>query len=116
MSALGNLLLCIFLILITNRVRVRGHVVCLYMMIYSAGRFLIEYLRDDPRGSVGIFSTSQFIAIIMFTAGVILWFVFKKLNYPPLRRVSKEELEQEKAQEEAAEEAEAIEETETVDA
>ncbi|MBQ6550995.1 MAG: prolipoprotein diacylglyceryl transferase [Lachnospiraceae bacterium] len=102
MSAIGNLLLCIFLILMTNRVKYRGHVVCLYMICYSVGRFLIEYLRNDPRGNVGIFSTSQFIAIITFTAGVILWFVFKKRALPPIRRVSKEELALEKAMEDAA--------------
>ena len=91
MSAIGNLLLCIFLIIMTERVRFRGQVISLYMICYSVGRFLIEYLRDDPRGTVGIFSTSQFISIIMFTGGVILWFVFKKIGLPPLRRVPKEE-------------------------
>lgn len=95
MSAIGNLLLCVFLIVITDHVRFRGQVVSLYMMIYSAGRFLIEYLRDDPRGSVGIFSTSQFIAIIMFTGGLILWFVFKKIGLPPLRKVPKNKSAQE---------------------
>ena len=91
MSAIGNLLLCIFLIIMTDRVRFRGQVISLYMMLYSVGRFLIELLRNDPRGSVGIFSTSQFISLFMFAGGVILWFVFRKLGYPPLRKVPKEE-------------------------
>ena len=100
MSAIGNLLLCGFLIFMTDRVRYRGQVVSLYMICYSVGRFLIEYLRNDPRGTVGIFSTSQFISLIMFAGGVILWFVFKKVGLPPLRRVRRET---------SAEEAEKIE-------
>ena len=97
MSAIGNLLLCVFLIIMTNRVKFRGQVISLYMICYSVGRFLIEYLRDDPRGTVGIFSTSQFISIIMFTGGIILWFVFKKVGLPPLRRVPKGELSEDAA-------------------
>ncbi len=41
----------------------------LYLMLYSVGRFIIEFFRDDPRGSVGQLSTSQFIAIFTFAAG-----------------------------------------------
>lgn len=44
----------------------------LYLMMYSAGRFVIEYFRDDPRGSVGPLSTSQFIAIFIFAAALLL--------------------------------------------
>ena len=39
-----------------------------YLLLYSIGRFLIEFLRADPRGAVGTLSTSQFIAL--FTAAV----------------------------------------------
>ena len=51
---------------------VPGVLTALYLMMYSVGRFLIEYLRDDPRGSVGILSTSQFIAIFTFAGGLML--------------------------------------------
>ncbi len=44
----------------------------LYLILYSLGRFVIEYFRDDFRGSVGPFSTSQFIAIFTFAAGLAL--------------------------------------------
>ena len=36
-----------------------------YMLLYSIGRFLVEFLRGDPRGTVGPFSTSQFISIFV---------------------------------------------------
>lgn len=45
----------------------------LYMMLYSAGRFMVEFIRGDAeRGFIGNLSTSQFIAIFMFAAGLIL--------------------------------------------
>ena len=43
-----------------------------YLILYSVGRFIIEYFRNDYRGEVGPFSTSQFIAIFTFAAGIIL--------------------------------------------
>ncbi|MCR5590133.1 MAG: prolipoprotein diacylglyceryl transferase [Lachnospiraceae bacterium] len=50
-----------------------------YLILYSVGRFFIEYLRDDYRGSVGIFSTSQFIALFSFAGGAaMLAYVVKK--------------------------------------
>ena len=49
-----------------------GAVTAVYLMLYAVGRFAIEFLRNDPRGSVGVLSTSQFIAIFMFAAGAVL--------------------------------------------
>ena len=46
-----------------------------YLILYSLGRFLIEFLRGDViRGSVGPFSTSQFISIFIFLIGACLIF------------------------------------------
>lgn len=50
-----------------------GTVTAVYLMLYAVGRFAVEFLRNDPRGSVGILSTSQFIAIFMFAAGAVLF-------------------------------------------
>ena len=50
-----------------------GAVGAVYLINYSAGRFLVEFLRGDPyRGTVGPFSTSQFIALFTFTGGLLL--------------------------------------------
>ena len=87
LSALGNLLLAAFLIWYTHRERFRGEIVCLYMILYSIGRFLVEMLRNDPRGEVGIFSTSQFISFFVLAAGIALWIFFYKKNWSPLRHV-----------------------------
>ena len=50
----------------------------LYLIFYSVGRFLIEFLRDDPRGAVGVLSTSQFIAIFTFLAGIAVFVICGK--------------------------------------
>ena len=44
----------------------------LYLLLYSIGRFLIEFLRSDPRGAVGALSTSQFIALFTAAAAIVL--------------------------------------------
>ena len=47
----------------------------LYLMLYSIGRFCVEFTRNDDRGFVGGLSTSQFIGIFTFIAGAIVFFV-----------------------------------------
>ncbi len=49
-----------------------GFATSLYLILYSVGRFIIEFFRDDERGAVGALSTSQFIALFTLTAGIIL--------------------------------------------
>ena len=44
-----------------------------YLIFYSIGRFVLEFFRGDLiRGSVGELSTSQFIAIFVCLAGILL--------------------------------------------
>jgi len=47
-----------------------GQVAGFYLVFYSIGRFFLEYLRNDPRGEVRMFSTSQFISLFILAAGV----------------------------------------------
>ena len=49
-----------------------------YVVFYSIGRFLIEMLRNDPRGNVSFLSTSQFISVFMLAAGIIMAVILKK--------------------------------------
>ena len=45
----------------------------LYMILYSTGRFIIEFFRDDSaRGFFGPLSTSQWISIVFFALGILL--------------------------------------------
>ena len=72
-SSIFDFLLGFFLLYYSKKERKNGKVVGLYLIIYSIGRFLVEFLRNDPRGSVGALSTSQFIAIFTLVLGIIIF-------------------------------------------
>lgn len=62
------------LLYFSKRKKGDGQVAGLYLILYSAGRFILEYFRGDLiRGNVGILSTSQFISIFLFILGFILF-------------------------------------------
>lgn len=70
-----------FLILIwfAKRKKADGQVGALYLILYSIGRFILEYFRGDlERGSVGTLSTSQFISIFTVIAGIALFITCAK--------------------------------------
>ena len=73
-SAAGNFVIAgiLFLAVYVIKVKKKGNIAVLYLLLYSVGRFLVEFLRNDARGSVGALSTSQFIAIFTFVAGIAL--------------------------------------------
>ena len=72
-SSVFDFMLAIFLLWYSKKERKKGRVFSLYLIIYSIGRFLIEFLRGDPRGSVSIFSTSQFISLFIVIIGIALF-------------------------------------------
>lgn len=73
--SLNALALCGLLLLLWRQRRRRGWppgiVFWAYVILYSASRFLLEYLRNDERGSLGSLSTSQVIGAAGIVAGVI---------------------------------------------
>ncbi len=71
-EAATNLLLGVFLIWFHRRKQFDGQVFWMYVLVYAVMRFLHEFLRADPRGSLfgDALSTSQFIAIIGATVAL----------------------------------------------
>ena len=53
----------------------------MYMMLYGAWRFVIEYARDDYRGTtfISFLTPSQLTALIMIIGGGVLYFIMKKI-------------------------------------
>jgi len=50
-----------------------GYTVCLYGLLYSVLRFVLEFYRgDDTRGNFGLFSISQYISIALFISSIVL--------------------------------------------
>ena len=76
-SSVFDFILGFLLLYYGKKKRVNGKVVGMYLMIYSIGRFCVEFLRNDPRGSVGVLSTSQFIAIFTLVLGIIIFNINK---------------------------------------
>ena len=45
----------------------------IYIIYYAVARYFLEMLRGDVlRGSVGVFSTSQLISLVLLPIGIIL--------------------------------------------
>lgn len=63
----------VLLLVIARNKKKDGQVTACYLILYSVGRFIIEFFRGDIiRGSVGILSTSQFISIFTGIAGIVI--------------------------------------------
>ena len=90
-SSAGDFFFAFLLIMYARKKRKDGKVAAMYMFLYSIGRFVIEFFRNDYRGSVGILSTSQIISIFIFVGGLILYFAAEKGKFE--KKVTVEETE-----------------------
>src|SRR6185436_1085399 len=70
-----------FLLWLHKKKKFNGQVILAYVVIYATVRFLIEFVRDDPRGDVlGLttmtgLSTSQMIGIVVGVGALILMII-----------------------------------------
>jgi prolipoprotein diacylglyceryltransferase len=53
-----------------RRRRFEGQIMLAYAALYAVARFVIEFWRNDPRGSFVGLSTSQLIAVIVFLGAI----------------------------------------------
>lgn len=71
----------LFLLWLHKRRQFSGQVILVYALLYSTIRFLIEFVRDDPRGDIlGLtsltgLSTSQLISLVVGLSALILLIV-----------------------------------------
>ena len=80
-SSAGDFLIMIVLLLYYRKNKkdgTPGNVGFLYMLLYGVGRFLVEFLRNDNRGGAWMFSTSQWISMVIVAGGIVLYLVNKK--------------------------------------
>jgi phosphatidylglycerol:prolipoprotein diacylglycerol transferase len=66
-----------------------GRTFWLYMLLYAISRFAIEFYRGDARGTVGIFSTSQFISIVLAPLAVVMLVYLRRSVSPEPTTVRK---------------------------
>lgn len=85
-ESFAMLLVFLFLLWLHKRRSFEGQVVLLYALLYSVIRFLIEFVRDDPRGDIlGLttltgLSTSQLISIVIGIAALVILILRRRLN------------------------------------
>ena len=73
-SSILDFLHFFLLLYIARHKKAEGEVAACYFIFYSVGRFILEFFRGDlERGSIGVLSTSQFISIFTFCAGLLLF-------------------------------------------
>lgn len=74
LSSAGMFLIAGLLFLYARRAKRSGQIGAAYMILYSIGRFIIEFWRGDlERGTIGALSTSQFISLFIVVIGIGLW-------------------------------------------
>ena len=80
MSSAGDFLIALALVWFSAQNPKKGRVGALYLILYGIGRFIIEFFRGDIRGSIGIFSTSQAISILVVAAGIALFALLPRIT------------------------------------
>ncbi len=82
-SALANLIIFLLLLGIRKKQLFRGQIAMCYMIMYGIGRFFIEFVRGDYRGTWLGFSTSQWFSLAMIIIGIGLYLKFRDWAFPP---------------------------------
>jgi phosphatidylglycerol:prolipoprotein diacylglycerol transferase len=59
-----------------------GRTFWLYILLYAISRYFIEYFRGDERGTVGMFSTSQFVSIILTPLAIAMLVYLARARTP----------------------------------
>ncbi|WP_294561270.1 prolipoprotein diacylglyceryl transferase [uncultured Traorella sp.] len=73
-SSAFDFLLAGFLFYLASKNKRTGTLLSVYLIVYSIGRFMIEFLRNDERGFVGFLSTSQLISVFTLLLGIYIYF------------------------------------------
>lgn len=79
-SSGGDFVICGLLLLYAAKKPQTGRVASMYLLLYGVGRFAVEFLRNDYRGSIGPLSTSQLISIGIVALGALLYVLMPKLS------------------------------------
>jgi len=66
-----------------------GRTFWFYMLLYGISRFIIEFFRDDQRGMVGMFSTSQFISLLLVPLAIVMLVWLSRTTQPEPKRARK---------------------------
>ena len=88
-ESFAAILILAFLLLLERKGRTfNGRTFWTYLLLYPVARFLIEFLRGDPRGTVfDVLSTSQFVSVLLIPLSVIMLLVLSRTGGPTANRM-----------------------------
>ena len=99
-SAAGDFAICGILLLLSMKIKKKGIISVLYVILYAIGRFIVEFFRADPRGALnlgsGTLSTSQFISLLVLPVAIGAAVI---INLPKESKTKEEVKEDEEKQE-----------------
>jgi phosphatidylglycerol:prolipoprotein diacylglycerol transferase len=80
LEAAANLIIFAVLLIVSRRRAFRGQIFLLYLLLYSAARFCIEFLRGDVDRGIffNTFSMAQFLSVAVIILAIYLWTVLKR--------------------------------------
>ena len=87
----GATLLILGLLLIAERYTrsFPGRTFWTYLLLYPMARFFIEFYRGDPRGTVfDLFSTSQFVSLLLIPLSIVMLIVLRRQKDPEPTRAA----------------------------
>jgi len=82
-------LVMLLLLYLRGRKKFYGQLFLVYLLLYAVGRFMLEYFRGDlARGFIfdGLISHSQFVAVLIFTSVLLIYFRLAKRNRVDLNK------------------------------
>ncbi len=62
--------------------RFAGFTFWLYILLYAISRYIIEIFRGDERGTIGMFSTSQFISLVLAPLAIAMLLYLARRKEP----------------------------------
>jgi phosphatidylglycerol:prolipoprotein diacylglycerol transferase len=79
-SSLNSLIIFAVLIGVRRIKKFEGQIFCIYVLLYGATRFVLEYFRGDERGMFldGTLSTSQLLGLIMVVIAIAMIFILRR--------------------------------------
>lgn len=72
----------VFFVLLREKAKIPGQRFAMALILYGAGRFVLEFFRGDAILVFGMFGANQVAATVMLCAGIVLW------KYLPVARSS----------------------------
>ncbi len=76
--SLAGLVTFLILLVAGNHIKTEGRITGLFLILFSAFRFIIEFFRADYRGELGPLSMTQCITLVFFAIGIYLLSIYKK--------------------------------------